>query len=59
LNCNGTWYCWSDSAWHCAPPDSGPPGGPGDATVQDSTPAGTGDGASNDDLAAADASFME
>jgi len=29
-NCNGDWYCWSDSLWHCAPPDSG---GPGDATV--------------------------
>ncbi|MGD0525535.1 MAG: hypothetical protein ABSE49_10345 [Polyangiaceae bacterium] len=29
-NCNGDWYCWSDSMWYCAPPDSG---GPGDATV--------------------------
>jgi hypothetical protein len=29
-NCNGDWYCWSDSLWHCAPQDSG---GPGDATV--------------------------
>ena len=29
-DCNGDWYCWSDSLWHCAPPDSG---GPGDATV--------------------------
>ena len=25
--CNGTYYCWSDSQWHCAPPDSGGPGG--------------------------------
>jgi len=31
-NCNGDWYCWSDSKWHCAPPDSGGPGGD-DATV--------------------------
>ena len=29
-NCNGDWYCWSDTTWHCAPPDSG---GPGDATI--------------------------
>ncbi|HEY3820391.1 MAG TPA: hypothetical protein VGL81_24670 [Polyangiaceae bacterium] len=29
-SCNGDWYCWSDTMWHCAPPDSG---GPGDATV--------------------------
>ena len=29
-NCNGSWYCWSDSTWHCAPPDSG---GPADATL--------------------------
>lgn len=29
-NCNGTWYCWSDTKWHCAPEESG---GPGDATV--------------------------
>ena len=28
--CDGDWYCWDDSKWHCAPPDSG---GPGDATV--------------------------
>lgn len=26
--CNGTYYCWSDTAWHCAPPDAGGPGGP-------------------------------
>ena len=29
-SCNGNWYCWDDSKWHCAPPDSG---GPSDATV--------------------------
>jgi hypothetical protein len=29
-NCDGNWYCWDDSRWHCAPPESG---GPGDATV--------------------------
>jgi len=28
--CDGAWYCWADSAWHCAPQDSG---APGDATV--------------------------
>jgi hypothetical protein len=31
--CNGTWYCWSDTNWHCAPPDSGGPGGFPDATA--------------------------
>ncbi|MGH7295506.1 MAG: hypothetical protein ACRELB_11260 [Polyangiaceae bacterium] len=30
-NCNGTWYCWSDVKWHCAPEEAGGPGG--DATV--------------------------
>jgi hypothetical protein len=25
-NCNGTWYCWDDSMWHCAPPDASAPG---------------------------------
>ena len=30
--CDGTWYCWSDTNWHCAPPDSGGPGGPPDAS---------------------------
>ncbi len=25
-NCSGTWYCWSDMAWHCAPPDASAPG---------------------------------
>jgi hypothetical protein len=25
-NCNGTWYCWDDSKWHCAPPDASAPG---------------------------------
>jgi hypothetical protein len=29
-NCDGDWYCWNDSRWHCAPPESG---GPGDATA--------------------------
>jgi hypothetical protein len=29
-NCDGDWYCWDDSRWHCAPQESG---GPGDATV--------------------------
>ena len=29
-NCNGTWYCWSDQKWHCAPEESG---GPGDANI--------------------------
>ena len=29
-NCNGTWYCWSDQKWYCAPEESG---GPGDATI--------------------------
>ena len=36
-NCNGDWYCWSDTMWHCAPPDSG---GPGDATVMFDTGGG-------------------
>jgi hypothetical protein len=26
--CDGTYYCWSDAKWHCAPPDGGGPGGP-------------------------------
>jgi hypothetical protein len=29
-NCNGTWYCWSDQKWYCAPEESG---GPSDATI--------------------------
>ena len=29
-NCNGSWYCWTDTMWHCAPQDAG---GPSDATV--------------------------
>jgi len=29
-NCNGSWYCWSDTKWHCEPTDSG---GPADATL--------------------------
>ena len=34
--CNGTWYCWSDTKWHCAPPDAGGAGGfPPDATTGD------------------------
>jgi hypothetical protein len=37
-NCNGDWYCWDDSMWHCAPPDSG---GPGDATVMFDTGGGS------------------
>ena len=36
--CNGDWYCWDDSTWHCAPPDSG---GPGDATVMFDAGGGT------------------
>ena len=41
--CNGYWYCWDDSKWHCAPPDSG---GPSDATVTfDTGAAGRGDDA--------------
>jgi hypothetical protein len=44
-NCNGDWYCWSDSMWHCAPPDSG---GPGDATVMFDTGYG-GDDASDEE----------
>lgn len=47
--CNGTWYCWNDGKWYCAPPDSGGPGGPppdggvggGDATS--GSPDATGD----------------
>jgi hypothetical protein len=42
-NCNGDWYCWSDAKWHCAPPDSGPPGGLADATLGDDSSGGTGD----------------
>lgn len=42
-SCNGDWYCWSDSKWYCAPPDSG---GPGDATVMFDT--GGGDDASDE-----------
>jgi hypothetical protein len=45
-NCNGDWYCWSDTTWHCAPPDSG---GPGDATVNFDT--GGGDDASEEEPA--------
>jgi hypothetical protein len=33
--CNGTWYCWSDQMWHCAPPDSGGPGGAPDGSLPD------------------------
>jgi hypothetical protein len=37
--CAGTWYCWSDTKWHCAPPDSGGVGGfPPDATPSDASP---------------------
>ncbi|HEY6462277.1 MAG TPA: hypothetical protein VIY73_19050 [Polyangiaceae bacterium] len=36
-NCNGTWYCWSDTTWHCAPEESG---GPGDATITFDTGSG-------------------
>jgi hypothetical protein len=36
--CNGDWYCWDDSKWYCAPPDSG---GPGDATVMFDTGGGS------------------
>jgi len=25
-NCNGSWYCWDDAKWHCAPPDASSPG---------------------------------
>jgi len=39
--CDGTWYCWSDQKWHCAPPDGGGGGGfPPDATTSDVTPGG-------------------
>ena len=31
-NCNGSWYCWSDDKWHCAPEEAG---GPPDATLFD------------------------
>jgi hypothetical protein len=34
-NCNGSWYCWDDTKWHCAPEDSG---GPPDATLFDTGP---------------------
>lgn len=33
--CNGTWYCWSDQAWHCAPQDSGAGGGAPDTGAGD------------------------
>jgi hypothetical protein len=42
--CDGTWYCWSDTKWHCAPPDGGGPGGPppdasgDDGPVESATP---------------------
>jgi hypothetical protein len=37
--CNGTWYCWSDTKWYCAPQDGGGPGGlPPDASVGDDGP---------------------
>ncbi len=32
-NCNGVWYCWSDTKWHCAPPDASSPGGDGGPLV--------------------------
>lgn len=54
LNCNGDWYCWDDSKWHCAPPDSG---GPGDATVVFDT--GGGDDASEDSPAPVEAGPVE
>jgi hypothetical protein len=31
--CGGTWYCWSDTTWHCAPPDASSPGGDGGPIV--------------------------
>jgi hypothetical protein len=34
-SCNGSWYCWSDTKWHCAPQDSG---GPADATLYETSP---------------------
>lgn len=37
--CDGTWYCWSDAKWHCAPPDGGGGGGyPPDATMDSVAP---------------------
>ena len=34
-SCGGTWYCWADTVWRCAPPDSGGGGGPPDASPGD------------------------
>jgi hypothetical protein len=34
-NCNGSWYCWSDTDWHCAPEEAG---GPPDATLFEANP---------------------
>jgi hypothetical protein len=40
-SCNGTWYCWTDTAWHCGPMDSG---GPPDATLFNDAPPFSDDG---------------
>jgi hypothetical protein len=32
-NCNGVWYCWTDTKWRCAPPDASSPGGDGSPLV--------------------------
>jgi len=37
--CDGTWYCWSDTMWHCAPQDGGGPGGPPPDAGSDDAPA--------------------
>ena len=50
-NCNGVWYCWSDMAWHCSPPDASAPGDGGyDAAEIEASllGEGTGDGGADD-----------
>jgi len=39
-DCSGEWYCWSDMAWHCAPPDSGPPADVSTTVEEDAEAAG-------------------
>jgi hypothetical protein len=49
-DCNGDWYCWSDSTWHCAPPDASSPGEGGfDAAEIEASLMGEGTGDGGDE----------
>jgi hypothetical protein len=47
---SGDWYCWSDSTWHCAPPDASSPGEGGfDAAEIEASLMGEGTGDGGDE----------